>query len=285
VSVNGEPVSLGAIIGTNRNSPEFLGGNSTEKYQAFRRPDKVTISEPLSRRLKLNQGDTVTIATPLGMRMFQVAGVFYDYTRDAGQMLMQRSNFEKLWHDPRVNSVALYLKRGTNVEQTIEALRAGYPNARDYSFYSNRALRDVVVEVFNQTFAVTQVLRVIAVLVAVIGIALNLTVLVKEREREIGTMQAVGVSRRQICGLIIWESLLVGIAALLLGVATGGALSVVLTEVINKAFFGWTIPLQIPWAQILVTPIWLLSAAALAGLLPANQASRGNIIDFIRMDG
>jgi putative ABC transport system permease protein len=227
----------------------------------------------------------VTIATPLGMRRFQVAGVFYDYTRDAGQMLMQRSNFEKLWHDPRVNSVALYLKRGTNVEQTIEALRAGYPNARDYSFYSNRALRDVVVEVFNQTFAVTQVLRVIAVLVAVIGIALNLTVLVKEREREIGTMQAVGVSRRQICGLIIWESLLVGIAALLLGVATGGALSVVLTEVINKAFFGWTIPLQIPWAQILVTPIWLLSAAALAGLLPANQASRGNIIDFIRMDG
>jgi putative ABC transport system permease protein len=118
----------------------------------------------------------------------------------------------------------------------------------------------------------------------VIGIALNLTVLVKEREREIGTMQAVGVSRRQICGLIIWESLLVGIAALLLGVVTGGALSVVLTEVINQAFFGWTIPLRIPWAQILTTPIWLLSVAALAGLLPANQAARGNIIDSIRID-
>ena len=52
-----------------------------------------------------------------------------------------------------------------------------------------------VVEVFNQTFAVTHILRLIAVLVAVIGIALNLTVLVKEREREIGTLRAVGVSR------------------------------------------------------------------------------------------
>ncbi len=284
VSVNGEPVSLGVIMGTNRNLPEFLGGNSAEKYQAFQRPDKVTISEPLSRRLKLNQGAMVTIATPLGMHMFQVAGVFYDYSRDAGQMLMQRSNFEKLWHDPRVNSVALYLRPGTNVKKTIDALRAEYPNAPDYSFYSNRSLREVVVDLFNQTFAVTQVLRVVAMLVAVIGIALNLTVLVKEREREIGTMQAVGVSRRQICGLIIWESLLLGLAALLLGLATGGALSVVLTEVINKAFFGWTIPLQIPWAQILLTPIWLLSAAALASLLPANQALRGNIIDSIRMD-
>jgi putative ABC transport system permease protein len=220
----------------------------------------------------------------MGMHTFQVAGVFYDYSRDAGQMLMQRVNFEKLWHDPRVNSVALYLHPGTNVKQTIEALRSGYPNARDYSFFSNQALREVVVDLFNQTFAVTQVLRVIALLVAVIGIALNLTVLVKEREREMGTMQAIGVSRRQICGLIIWESLLVGMASLILGLATGGALSIVLTEVVNKAFFGWTIPLQIPWVQILTTPIWLLPAAALAGLLPANQASRGNIIDSIRMD-
>jgi putative ABC transport system permease protein len=284
VSVNGEPVSLGVIMGTTRNFPEFLGGNSREKYQDFRRPDRVTISEPLSRRLKLSQGDTVTIATPLGMRPFQVAGVFYDYSRDSGQMLIQRSNFERFWHDPRINSVALYLRSGTNAEQTIQALRAGYPNARDYSFYSNRALRDIVVDLFNQTFAVTQVLRVIAVFVAVIGIALNFTVLVKEREREIGTMQAVGVSKAQICGLIVWESLLVGIAALLLGLATGGALSVVLTEVINRAFFGWTIPLQIPWAQILATPIWLLPAAALASLWPANQASRRNIIDSIRMD-
>jgi putative ABC transport system permease protein len=284
VSANGEPVSLGIVMGTKRNLPEFLGGNSPEKYEAFRRADEVTISEPLSHRLKLNQGDRVTIATPEGMHTFKVAGVFYDYSRDAGQMLMQRANFEKFWHDPRVNSVALYLQPGTNVEQTIKALRTGYPNAQDYTFYSNQALRAVVVDLFNQTFAVTQVLRVVALLVAVIGIALNLTVLVKEREREIGTMQAIGVSRRQICGLIIWESFLVGIASLLLGLATGGALSIVLTEVINKAFFGWTIPLRIPWVQILMTPIWLLPAAALASLLPANQASRGNIIDSIRMD-
>ena len=284
VSVNGEPVSLGVIMGTDRNVPEFLGGDSIAKYQAFRQPDKVTISEPLARRLNLSQGDRVTIATPLGMHIFQVAGVFYDYSRDSGEMLMQRSNFERFWHDPRVNSVALYLKPGTEVKPTIAALRAGYSHAQDYSFYSNRALRDVVVDLFNETFAVTHVLRTIAVLVAAIGIVLNLTVLVKEREREIGIMQAIGVSRRQVCGLIIWESLLVGVAALFLGLAMGGALSGVLTEVINRAFFHWTIPLQVPWEQILLTPVWLLSVATLASLLPANQASQRNIIDSIRMD-
>jgi putative ABC transport system permease protein len=284
VTVNGRPAFLAVISGTDRNIPDFLGGENTEKYKAFRMPDRVTISEPFSRRFRLKQGDTATIATPSGPHAFLVAGVFYDYSRDSGVMLMQRANFEKFWHDSRVNSLSLYLQPGTKVEKIIESIRSGYPDAGDYSIYSNGALRDAVVDVFNQTFAVTQVLRFIAILVAVIGIALNVTVLVKEREREIATLQAVGVSRRQVCGLIIWESLLVGTMAMLLGITTGIALSVVLTEVINKSFFGWTIPLQIPWDQLLWTPAWLLPAAVLASLWPANQASRRNIIEAVRLE-
>jgi putative ABC transport system permease protein len=283
-SANGAPVFLGIITGSNRNVPDFVGGENAKRYEAFRLADRVTISEPLARRLKVKRGETVTIATPAGPRSFQVAGVFYDYSRDSGVMLMQRANFEKYWHDSRVNSVALYLRPGTNIKKMIETVRTGYANARDYAIYSNRALREEVVAVFNQTFAVTQILRLIAVLVAVIGIALNFTVLVKEREREIGTLRALGVSRRKVRGLILWESLLVGMMAVLLGVIAGIALSVVLTEVINKAFFGWTIPLQIPWDQLLWTPIWLLPAAVLASLFPATQASRRNIIDAVRME-
>ncbi len=137
---------------------------------------------------------------------------------------------------------------------------------------------------FNQTFAVTQILRLIALVVAVIGIALNVAVLVKEREREIGILRATGVSRPQILGLIILESVFVGWIAILLGAVAGGALSIVLTEVINKAFFGWTIPLAIPWSQLFWMPIWLLPAAALASFTQASHASRRNIIDAVRMD-
>ncbi len=284
-TVNGEPTFLGVVTGTNRNIPDFVGGGDSAKYQAFQLADRVTISEPLSRRLKVKQGSMVTITTPLGPRSFQVVGVFYDYSRDSGVMLMQRANFEKYWRDSRVNSVALYLRPEADAEKLRQNIQTGYANAHDYSIYPNRALRDAVVAIFNQTFAVTQILRLIAVLVAVIGIVLNFTVLVKEREREIGILRAVGVSRSQVRELIIWESLLVGVMALFLGVITGIALSVVLTEVINKAFFGWSIPLQIPWDQLLWTPVWLLPAAVLASLLPANQASGRNIIEAVRMDG
>jgi putative ABC transport system permease protein len=284
VSMDRIPVSLGVVMGTQRNIPEYLGGKNAEKYQAFRQSDAVSISEPFSRRLRLKEGDSVPIATPTGVHNFHVAGVFYDYTRDSGFMLMQRRTFEKYWHDSRVNSLALYLRPGASVEKVVDAIRKDYPNAQDYSFSSNRDLRRAVVELFDQTFAVTHVLRVIAVLVAVIGIVLNLTVLVNERKREIGMLRAVGVARNQIRGLIIVESQLIGIASLVVGLVAGCALSFVLTEVINKSFFGWTIALQLPWDQILLTPTWLLPVAAFASLLPAGQASAANIIEAIRMD-
>jgi putative ABC transport system permease protein len=284
VEVNGQPVTLAVVIGTERNIPDFVGGHNADRYRAFRMPGSVAISEPLSRRLNLHLGDDVNVATPSGLQSFRVAGVFYDYTRDSGLMTIQRTNFDHYWHDARVNAVSVYLRPGADVQGVIRSIRAGYPGARDYAFNSNRDLRDEVVKVFNQTFAVTQILRLIALLVAVIGIALNVAVLVKEREREIGILRAGGVSRRQVLGLIIWESVLVGSIAILLGVVAGVALSVVLTEVINKAFFGWTIPLVIPWGQIFWMPFWLLPAAALASLLQASQASRRNIIDAIRMD-
>ena len=284
VLVNREPISLGVIVGTKRNIPEYVGGRNAEKYEAFRKQDAVTISEPLSRRLRLKEGDPVPIATPTGIRTFQVAGVFYDYTRDSGVMLMQRSTFEQYWHDSRVNSVALYLRPGTRAEAVADSIRRNYAKAQDYRFSLNRDLRHAVFELFDQTFAITHVLRVIAVFVAVVGIVLNLAVLVDERKREIGMLRAMGVTRSQVRGLIIAESQLIGIASLSVGLVGGWALSLVLTEVINKAFFGWSIPLRIPWEQLLFTPIWLLPIAAFASLLPARRATNANIIESIRMD-
>jgi putative ABC transport system permease protein len=284
VIANGQPATLAVVIGTGRNPPEFVGGGDLAKYRAFHDVDCVIISEPLSRRLKLKQGDRAPVATPMGLRKFRVAGVFYDYSRDSGVMMMQRANYEKFWHDPRVNSVSIYLRPGTRVADVIQKIQVGFPNARSYSFYSNRALREEVFKVFDQTFAVTEILRLIALLVAMIGIALNVAVLVREREREIGILRAVGVSRPQVFGLIISESLLVGINAIVLGSAAGIGLSFVLTEVINKAFFGWTIALRIPWDQIFWMPAWLLPAAALASLHQADQASRRKIIEAVRMD-
>lgn len=282
VYINNSEVTLGVTPGTGRNLPDFVGGGSAEKYRQFYLQDRIIVSEPFARHFHLGAGDLVLLSTPRGVHPFQIAGVFYDYTRDSGLLLMQQTNFEHFWHDQRVNSVALYLKSGYNPTEVIRSIERGFAHATPYSIRSNDDLKRLVSEIFNQTFAVTQVLRLVAVFISVIGIVLNLTVLVKEREKELGILRSLGFSQLRIGTLIISESLLIGGASVGLGVVAGCGLSIVLTDIINKAFFGWTIPLRFPWTQLLLVPCWMLPIAAAAGLAPARIAMKINLIDTIR---
>ncbi len=77
-----------------------------------------------------------------------------------------------------------------------------------------------------------------------------------EREREIGVLRAIGASRRQVLGIFLGEAALIGLTASIVGLLSGSLLAVILTWVVNKAFFGWTIafsyPLACPGADALV---------------------------------
>jgi putative ABC transport system permease protein len=282
IELFGNPVALGIVKGSGRNRPQFVGDGDAQKLQKWHEADTVIASEPLARRFNLREGQSLELATPAGIKTFTVAGIFYDYTRDSGLLLMQSPNFERYWHDPAVHSVGVYLKRGTTPQQVIGEIRRGYSRSDAYAIHSNRELKGEVERIFDQTFAVTYLLRGIAMLVAVIGITLNLTVLVKERERELAVLRALGASVRQIVALILAEAVLLGSLAVGIGTAAGCALAFVLTEVINKTFFGWTIPLQIPWEQLGSVPLVLLPIALLAGLAPAIQAGRVAIVEAIR---
>lgn len=289
VNIRGDRVSLAAVEGTNRNRLAFVGtggdrARDREKQAAFYEPDSVLVSEPFAHRYRVGEGDALPIATPDGVVRFTVRGVYYDYSRDSGVILINRKNFEQHWHDPRVMSVALYLKPGVELDRVATDLRARFNTRGEFLIYSNRSLRERVFEIFGQTFRITGVLRSIAVVVAVIGIFLTLTTLIAERERELGVLRALGASRAQIGALVLGESALIGALASALGVIAGLVLSLVLTWVINKAFFGWTIQLAIPWATVVATPLWIVLAALLAGVLPARRASLVPIAAAVRSE-
>ena len=75
---------------------------------------------------------------------------------------------------------------------------------------------------------------------------------------------------------------MLGALAAALGLASGLCLAVVLTGVINRAFFGWTIHLAFPWSTLAFTPVWILAAALIAGVVPAWRASRMVLADNLR---
>ena len=191
----------------------FLRGRNDEIIHRFYNEQCVLVSESFARRFRLAEGETLRLPSPEGVESFPIAGVFYDYTSDQGTVFLSEKNFLKFWHDDRVNSLGLYLKKGADPETVAEAFRGRFSKSGEFSIYSNRLLRSRIFEIFDQTFAVTYVLRTIAVLVAIVGIFLGLTTLVTERSRELGVMRSIGASAAQIRRLLLWESGMIGLLA------------------------------------------------------------------------
>ncbi|MEO6971356.1 MAG: FtsX-like permease family protein [Chthoniobacterales bacterium] len=279
-----DTIGVAVITGRNRRNLRFLHGNNDDIIPRFYREQCVLVSESFARRFHVAEGETLRLPTPEGEKDFPIAGIFYDYTSDRGTVFLSEKNFQRFWHDDRVNSVALYLKPNAKAEEVAKGFREHFSRSGEFSIYSNRLLRTRIFEIFDQTFAVTYVLRTIAVLVAVIGIFLGLTTLVTERSRELGIMRSIGASAGQIRRLLLWESGMIGVLASVLGVAAGLCLSVVLTGVINRAFFGWTVQLAFPWGSLAWTPVWIIAAAVAAGWIPAWRAGRLNIAEAVRSE-
>ena len=278
----GKNVAVAVVRGSDRRRFQFMRGDGDAIMRQFYDEQTVLISEPFARRNRVRDGDTLQLTTPAGPQPFRVAGTFYDYTHDAGLVFMSANNFVRIWKDDRVNSMAVYLRPGASGEAATGEFRAQFSGTGQFVVFSNRELRVRVFEIFDQTFAVTYVLRTIAVIVAIVGICLTLTTLITERSRELGVLRAIGASVRQLRKLLLWESAFIGLLAAVVGLASGICLSIVLTGVINRAFFGWTIQLAFPWSSLALTPLWIIAAAVLAGVIPAWRVGQLVVAEAVR---
>lgn len=273
---------LGVVGGAYRHNMTFAGGDEERKMARVFAGEAIAVTESFSRKFDIREDDRISLRTPRGPAEIEVAGVYRDYTRDQGVIFIARPLFEKYWDDARVQSLAIYLAPGANSERVSEGFRAQFSRAGEFVTYSNQALRRRILAIFDQTFAVTSVLRTVAVVVALAGVFLSVTTLVSERAREVGVLRAIGASRGQIEWMLIVESALIALLACLLGLVAGSILAMVLTWVVNPAFFGWTIALQFPWPTLLATPIWIVPAALAAAWLPAHRAASAPIAVAVR---
>lgn len=271
-----------AVITGARRQFQFLHGDRATLMRRFHNEDCVFVSESFARRHRLRATDTIELTTPQGPRSFPIAAIFYDYTRDQGIVYLSSGTFIRSWHDERVHSVAIYLKPNQSADELTTAFRSQFSRDGQFAIYSNQSLRRRIFEIFDQTFAVTYILLAIAVFVALTGIFLSLTILITERRREVAILRAIGASAGQIKKLLLSETAMLGALAGAMGLISGLGLALVLTGVINRAFFGWTIHLAFPWRTLWFTPLWILAAALFAGIIPAWRAGRMALADNLR---
>ena len=250
---------------------------------AFQQEDAVIISEPYAWRHGLKQGDRLELRTDYGHRLFRVLGVYKDYGSDQGVVSMSRRTYERHWRDDRYSGFGIYTRPGTDVEVLRRQVRQLAPG-RDLWLQDRARILQSSLEVFDNTFVVTDVLRVLAAIIAFIGVFSALMALQLERRREHGLLRAMGFLPAQVRRLIISETGLLGLVAGLLAVPVGCLITALLILVINRRSFGWTMELHFNGDIVLQGMALGLAAALLAGIYPAWKISRLEPAEALRQE-
>src|SRR3569623_1035161 len=251
----------------------FKQGDARTVWPAFLTGRAVLISESYAYRHRLGVGDGVRLRTARGDHVFPVVGVYYDYGSEQGTVTLSRAAYDAWWDDGAVTGVGLYLAPGVAASVMAERLRQG-AGAAPLLIRSNRDIRASAMQVFERTFAVTAVLRLLVIVVAVIAVVGALAALILERAREWAVLRALGMLPRQLAGLVLTETLLMGLAAGLFALPLGLGVAYVLTAVIQPRAFGWTMGYSVAPALLVQALLLTLTAAALASIYPAWQVAR-----------
>ena len=136
---------------------------------------------------------------------------------------------------------------------------------------SNRRLREEAFAIFDQTFAITTVLIVLAMLVASIGIYVAVTAIRLNKRTQSELMTGLGVNRWELVGMDFALGFGIGVVAVLMALPLGVAFGWILCSVVNPRAFGWTVELQFSWSALMQPALWGLAAAACAGLLSLGR--------------
>jgi len=254
----------------------FKTRDDGDVWAQFRKDAAVFISEPYAYRHNLGVGDTVRIQTDRGTHPFPVEAVYYDYGSDRGVVMMGRTTYERFYDDRGISGLAFYADDSTTVDDLIADMRASVSGMQEVIIRSNKALRETSLTVFDRTFTITTVLRILAIVVAFIGVLSALMALALERRREMGVLRATGMTPPQLGGYVILQTGLMGVIAGLLSLPLGYALAYVLVFVINKRSFGWTLQLSVSPEILLQSFVLAVAAAVLAGLYPAWSMARSS---------
>jgi putative ABC transport system permease protein len=265
--------SRDARIVRDRSGMQFEHGDPNAILDRLAKGDGVVISEVLARRLGARAGESLRLPTPDGPASFPILAVFYDYATDGGRVLMDRSVFVRYWRDRGVTAAAVYVGEEADPERVRAAIDAALAPSYRVAITSNRALKREVLEVFDQTFAITRALEWVAMAVAALGVANTVLAIVLERRREVGVLRALGATRAQVGGIVLCEAGLIGLLGSALGVAVGFAVSLVLIRVVNLQSFGWTIGFSWGVTEVIGAALLAFVAAVAAGWFPARHAA------------
>lgn len=253
----------------------------------------IWISEAMADLYHLAPGQTLQLPLPTGGTHAEgraasvfVAGIWRDYARQYGAIVMRESDYMRLTGDGLRNDAAIFLQSDASIANIEALIRARTSESlRDrLEFDRPSEIRARTLHLFDRSFAVTYLLELAAIGIGLCGVAATISAQTIARRQEFGMLRHIGILRSQIMHMLGWEGVLLGSLGCVAGGALGMAMSQVLIHVINPQSFHWSMQTRIPWSLLVaIVALFLVSATATARI-SGRGALSGSVIRAVCED-
>jgi len=212
--------------------------------------------------------------TAQGSQRVWVGGLFRDYGRQHGTVVMSTPDYERLTGDRSRSSVSVWLVNGADPAQVMAQIQARVqaqmPELAQLKWISAKDVRQLSLHIFDRSFAMTYALEAAALLVALFSVAAGVTGQLILRRREFGVLAHLGMSEPDRWRLVSLEVGLLLVVAVVWATFLGMLMSQILIHKVNPESFHWTMNTHFAVGQ------WaLISGLLLAiGVLTARWAAR-----------
>jgi putative ABC transport system permease protein len=260
----------------------FVKGSRGAAFQSLADGGGILLPEGFALRYDLGVGSTVQLAKPgEDAQTFTVAGIIA-YTLPArsadGALLISLADAKQKFGGTTA-AVWAFVKQPAVPDSAFRAALAGKAKAYAAELLTAEGLASDLERSLDRLIGLFDVLALLAVVIAGLGIVNTLGVSVVERAREIAILRSHGMTTGQVQAMVVAEASIMGAIGAIAALVTGVLMSWAVVGETASHDFG--AGLAIPWPLMISVLLLGTGVAALAGLYPARLAARIPIVRTI----
>ena len=227
----------------------------------------------------------------------KVEGAMISYTNPNNAIVINGDNFDQIFSISGYSFVIISVKDIEVIDEAEDYLESRLNKKKDtISIMVMRDITESITSVFGMLALVLSAIGGISLVVAGISILNVMLISVMERIKEIGVMRAIGAYKSEVTRMFIYETLVLGIVASVIGAALSILCGYFINSMILTAFFGPKMMEQtgLTIFSLLFNPLALLSIAEgfligitvtfVSGLYPAVRAARMSPVEALRYE-
>jgi putative ABC transport system permease protein len=247
-------------------------------------PPPVWVNEAMVDLYDFKFGDVIHLPVAGRSTAFTVAGVWRDYARAQGAVVMERSRYVALTNDRTATNAALWLAPGADLASVSEAITRDIAGGSRLDVATPGEIRELSLRAFDRTFALTYALELAAVVIGLFGLSSSFGALVLARRREFGLLRHIGMTRSQVATMLAVEGFVVSGIGLAIGFCLGAVISLILIHVVNRQSFHWSMELFVPWGALTGAALLVLLLSTLTAVAMGRQAMGARAILAVKED-